>query len=74
MTKLTTFPMFAHKAPLLELGNLFSRLVLAKSHLQELDHKKGSCLTHFQPYPTQLTDTPQEEALRLDVQEVLKKA
>ena len=55
-------------------GTCFQELFWAKSRLQELDHEKGSCLTHFRPYPTQLTDTPGEEALRLDVQEVLKKA
>ena len=48
-------------------GNLLSEIRLAKSHAQELDQEKDFGWTPKLPDPTQLADTPQEEALRLDV-------
>ena len=54
-------------------GTCFQDSFWAKSRVQELDHETGSGETPKLTDPAQLADTPQEEALRLDVQEVLKK-
>ena len=64
--------MFAHKAPTLEEGTCYQDPFWHYPVHKKLDHEKDFSKSHFWPNPTQLTDTPQEEALRLDVQEVLK--
>ena len=61
-----------HKAPIISTGNLFQDLVWAISRVQELDQENGRGKTPKLTNPTQLSDTPQEEALRLDVKEVSK--
>ena len=53
-------------------GNLFEDLVWAISRVQELDQENNSGQTPKLTNPTQLSDTPQEEALRLDLWEVSK--
>ena len=57
------FLIFPHEAQNLE---------EAKSRVQEQDQENGSGQTPKLTHPTQLSDTPQEEALRLDLWEVSK--
>ena len=47
-------------------------MVWAISRVQELDQEKSSGWTPKLNRPSQLADTPQEEALRLDLWEVSK--
>ena len=61
-----------HKARQFAQGNLFEDLVWAISRVQELDQENNSGQTPKLTNPTQLSDTPQEEALRLDLWEVSK--
>ena len=59
--------MFAHKAPTLEEGTCYQDPFWHYPVHKKLDQENGSGKTPKLTHPTQLSDTPQEEALRLDV-------